>query len=213
MPLKLERSVGRCLQQSRCLRVITQGVVARADRCKYRRIEAVVRVLRVGALRNIGRDVRGIGNVAIVFTQVGKGKDVPVIGNGRVGIRYPDFYFGDVDARADNGKAGQGRIVRIVEMLGEEIVLVGFVVVAFYFKVIGLRTALYFYFRLFSFLLGKHAGYREAAELELGLDTEQALAAGDQRTGKRHSDVTGFNTFDDVVFKAGPLQLHFILVV
>ncbi len=55
---------------------------------------------------------------------------------------------------------------------------------------------------LFTAFLRKHSGHGQAAELQLGLDTEEALGPVYQRARHRHIDVTELNTLHNFVWLA-----------
>ncbi len=54
----------------------------------------------------------------------------------------------------------------------QEKVFVGIIVVSFYLKLLGLRSAFHLNVFGFSFLLGKDTGHRQAAKLKLRLQPE-----------------------------------------
>ena len=126
-------------------------------------------VVGEAAHRQVGRDVIG------VLAQVGERHDVPdVLG---VGLGVDHVHLNAVDHRPGIGH-GQGphrHVVLVDEVLRQEVVAVGLVVVGADVELLRLGATLDFDFTALAFLLAEHRGVVEAPPLGFQLDPEQAL--------------------------------------
>jgi hypothetical protein len=94
------------------------------------------------------------GIVCALFGEVHEGNDVSGIGNGTGTIGNPDFHFSDIDGGRNDGSIGKGIIEVIVEILGKEIMFIGFILIALDREVSSLRSTGDIDGRALTFLLG-----------------------------------------------------------
>ena len=118
--------------------------------------------------------------VGIGFAEVHKAHHVAHVGADLVAVGYPNFYPGNDYIGANHRQSGHGGIVLVAEVLGEEEVAVGVVLVYRDVEARGLRTALHCHRLGLAALLRHDGGYPQAPKLHFGFDTEQALAALDE---------------------------------
>ena len=95
----------------------------------------------------------------------------------------------------------------VAEILAEEEVAVFLIFEAAHLEVVGLGAALHGDVLRLAFLIGDNGADGGVAELQLALDTEQLLCAGDEGAVEREADVTGFQQLYDFVLLAFVFQV------
>ena len=159
------------------------------------------------AQRQVGRHVIG------VFAQVGERDDVSnVLG---VGLGVHDVDLNPVDHGPGIGhrQGAHGHVVLVDEVLRQEVVSVGLVVVGADVELLGLRATLDLNFTPLAFLLAEHRGVVESSPLRFQLDPEQALGAHNQTAVERHVDVPRLDVLQDVVLLPLEADVHLVLKI
>ena len=132
--------------------------------------------------------------------QVGKSDHVARLVIVRPLVRHPNFHLADRDRRRDRVQVLHRLVVTVAEIVRQEEVAVLVILVDRQLE----RLRLHAPFRAdrfrFRFLLCKQRIHPQLPELEVRLHSEQGGPAVDQRVAGRHTDVTGFERLDDLVF-------------
>ena len=159
------------------------------------------------AHRQVGR------HVIRVLAQVGERHDVPhVLGVG-LGVDHVHLNAVDHRPRIGHGQGPHRHVILINEVLRQEVVAVGLVVVGTDVKLLGLGTTFDLDFTTLPFLLAENRGVVEASPLRLQLDPEQALRADNQTAVERHVDVACLNVLQDVVLLPLEADVHLVLKI
>ena len=98
----------------------------------------------------------------------------------------------------------------LLEEMGDEEVLVLLVLVGPEVKIGRFGAALHGNGLRRAFLAGSNSCDKQVAEFELGLDTKEALAAGNQRAVQRERNVTELHKLQDVILLAVVLELNLV---
>ena len=196
-------------QASEKIVVVVVGRAVRRDLCRWLEssLSEHARVVHKFANGQVGRNVIG------VFTQICEGHDVPHVLDIRLHVHH--IHFDAVDHGAGVGhRQGLHRLVVLVhEILRQEEVAVGFVVVRPDVKFLGLCATLHFNLAALAFLLAEHGGVVQPAPLGFQFDPKQTLRAGNQRTVQRHVDVAGLHVLQDVVLFSLEANVHLVLKI
>ena len=121
------------------------------------------------------------GVVGCIFSQVHKSNHIAHVGIDLVAVRDPDLGAGNDDVRPDDGQGRHGLVVLTAEVIRQEKVPVHVVLVGRDIESCGLRPALYGHTLVLTTLLRQHRSHGHTAKLHFTFDTEQALAALDER--------------------------------
>ena len=148
-----------------------------------------------------------------MFTQIHQGQYVPgfVVISRFIGDPY--FNFVDGNRRTDDRQLGQCLIVMIAKILGKKEVPVGIILRSFHFESCFLCPAFHFHHLGFALVLREDSGQVQFPKLHFSFYPKQVGCPRDQRTIQRQRNIPGLNSFDDVVFIARIIQVHFILVI
>ena len=148
-----------------------------------------------------------------MLAQIREGHNVPNV----LGVRLcvDDVNLNPVDHGPRVGhRQGLHRVVVLVdEVLRQEVVSVGFVVVGADVEFLRLGPALHFNLTPLPLLLAEHCGVVEAAPLGLELQTKQTLRPRNQAAVERHVDVAGLDVLENVVLFALEANVHLVLKV
>ena len=148
-----------------------------------------------------------------VFAQVGEGKDVAVVGHGGSHIGAPHFHADNLDVGVGRGEGGHGFVVVVVEVLSDKVVAVFFILVGTDLEFLRGGAALHAHV-LGAGLFLRHDGVDgQFAELELGVDAEQLLAAVDEGGVEGEGDVGGLEELQDVVFLAFVFEFYLVFEI
>ena len=148
-----------------------------------------------------------------MLTEIGESDDIPhVLG---VGLRIHDPHLDprDVHPGIRNRQALHGLVVLIEEVLREEIVPVGFVVVSTDVELLRLGAAFNFDLLALAFLLGENGRVVQTSPLGLQLDTEQTLAPRNQGSREGHGNVPRLEIFQDVILFPLEANVHLVLKI
>ena len=179
----------------------------------------------VGVVRRpieVDADVRAVSqfsngqvrrHVIRVLTNVREREDVPDVLRIGLGVHHIDLDPRDARSRVDHGQALQGVVITVPEILTEEVVPVGFVIVRSDVKFLGLCAPLNLDFLALTLLLAEYRGVVHLAPLGLELRTKQRLTALDQRALQRHADVARLDVFQDVILFSLEADVHLVLEV
>ena len=149
-----------------------------------------------------------VGVEVAAFAQVGKGHDVSGVGGGSVLVGHPHFHAVDGDAALYVGQAFHPTRVVVAEVVSQEEVAVGFIVVPLNFKGCELCAALRGDRLGHRFLLRGYGLQFQFAELQVGANTEERTGTLYQTIVRRHGDVTAFQEFYNLIFLALILQFE-----
>ena len=164
-------------------------------------------VVGQAAQRQVGRHVIG------VLSQIGKCDNVShVLG---VGLGVHHVHLNPVDHRPGIGhrQGPHGHVILVHEVLRQEVVAVGLVIVGADVELLGLGPTLDFDFAPLAFLLAEHRGVVKTSPLRFQLHPEQALGADNQAAVERHVDVPRLDVLQDVVLLPLEADVHLVLKI
>ena len=147
-----------------------------------------------------------------VLAQIGKGNDIACLLVVAPFVGDPYFNLVDLDAAGYIRHARHRFFVSVTEEMGEEEMSVLVVTVAGDVEPRHLRAALAADGLRLAVLLADQGLDAELAELQVGLDTEQRLAAADKRRRQVHRHITCLDRLDDVILLAFVVQFEVLLV-
>ena len=184
-------------------RAVGCGLCGRLEHCAAQDAGVVNQI----AQRQVGR------HVIRVLPKVSEGHDVPhVLG---VGLRVDDVHLNPVDhgPRIRDWQRPHRLVVLVHEVLRQEVVSVGFVVVGADVELLGLGTPLHFNLTPLPLLLAEHCGVVQTSPLGFQLQTKQTLRARNQAAVERHVDVARLDVLQDVVLLTLETDVHLVLKV
>ena len=154
--------------------------------------------------------VRNDGVVDVPLTEVHETDNVSgIIGNvGSVGD--PDFNLGDLDSRSDDRELLKPLVVILVEVLTQEEVSVGLVLINSDFEFLGTSTALHINSAGLTLLFGKYSSNGGFSESSLRLNPEEALGPRNERGVQGQTNISDFESLDDFIFIPGVLEFHLV---
>ena len=200
---------GPCPTESHDIRVarhVEEDVVVEVARCAIE-VDADAGVIRQISHRQVTREV------VRVFPDVGEREDVPhILG---VGLRIDHVHLDPRDAgsRIHHRQALHRPVVLVPEILGQEEMSVGLIVVGPDVELLGLGAPLHLNLFALALLLAEHGGVVHLAPLRFQLGAEQRLTALNQGALKRHADVARLDVFQDVVLLPLEADVHLVLEV
>ena len=153
------------------------------------------------------------GRCTAIFTQVRERHEVPGLLEVLTHVRDPHLDALDQHTTIHRGKRPQGLVVAVAEVVAQEIVLVGLVLIRLDVEHGGLRTTLGLHVAPLPFLLAEDGRGGEPSETQFGLQAEEALAPLDQGAAQGKTDVAGLDLLDDLVLVTRVVQLHLVLEV
>ena len=189
---------------------IRADVVDVTDSARVNELQQVVGCLAVGQ----GGDATiNAGRRCLVLTQVGQCQNVTVVGDGGTDIGSPHFKANNLDVAVDHRQRRHSLVVVVIEVLRDEEVPVLFVFVGTYLEFLCRCAALHLHILGRCLLVAVHSVDGEIAELEFGVDTEQALAALDERRIQRERYIGSLQQLDNIILFALVFQLDLILEI
>ena len=164
-------------------------------------------VVSEAAQRQVGRHVIG------VLAQVRERDDVShVLGVG-LGVHHVNLDPVDHGPGIGHRQGPHGHVVLVDEVLRQEVVAVGLVVVGADVEFLGLGATLNLDFTPLAFLLAEHRGVVEPSPLRFQLDPEQTLGTHNQTAVERHVDVPRLDVLQDVVLLSLEADVHLVLKI
>ena len=132
-----------------------------------------------------------------------------------VGLGVDHVHLDRVDHGTGVGhrQGPHGHVVLVDEVLRQEVVSVGLVVVGADVELLGLRATLDLNFTPLPLLLAEHRGVVEPSPLRFQLDPKQALGAHNQTAVERHVDVARLDVFQNVVLLPLETDVHLVLKI
>ena len=149
----------------------------------------------------------------IGLTEVGKGKDVAVVGDCGSHIGAPYLHADNLDIAVDHWQGTEGFVVVVAEVLGYEVVAVVFVLVGAYLEFLCAGSALHLQILCAGLFLTHHGVDGEFSKLQFGVESEELLATFDECCVERERDVGGFEQLNDIVFLTFVFQFDLVLEV
>ena len=164
-------------------------------------------------IRASGRRATPVSDgMAAVFSEIRKGDNIARLVVVAAFVRNPDLDLIDRDSARYIRHTRHRLFVVIAEEMTQEEMPVLVVVVAADVELGGLRAALAADRLRLAVLLAHQSLNLQLTELQVRLDTEQRLAAPNQRARQIHRYVSGLNRLDDIVIFAFVIQFQVLLV-
>ena len=137
-----------------------------------------------------------------MLAEVRQGQYIAVLRHGGTHIGAPHLYAQYLHVAVHHRQRSHCAVIVVVEILRQEEVPVLLVLVGPYLKLMAAGAALHLHVLGARLLLAQHGVHSQLAELQLGVEAEELLAALYQRRVQRKRDVGGLEELQYVVLLA-----------